>query len=77
MVEDATSAIEESIRDEIGDSQSKISASHVSRNNATQEGQRSKARPKSSEAEIFLREVEKTIDSERSEREEKLARDLK
>lgn len=81
MVEDVTSAIEESIKDEIGESNSRVSASHVSHNAAAREGASSKTKPRAGEAEdqltVFLREVEKAIDSERSEREEKLARDLK
>jgi hypothetical protein len=84
MVGEATSAIEESIKDEIGDSLGRISNSRKSRQpkdiNRNGSDHKPKANSKDSEQEkmdLILSEVERAIDSERSDREERLARDLK
>lgn len=82
MVGDVHSAIEESIRDEVGES--RLSVSHrQSRHSRDNSGVKSVTKPTTpvvhveNKADAFLHEVEKAIDSERSDREEKLARDLK
>ena len=85
-----TSLVEESIRDEIGDSHSRMSNSKMSKNSRDHPApETTKFRankntvasgapgPQADKAEVFLAEVEKAIDSERSDREDRLARDLK
>lgn len=76
-----TSAIEESIKDEIGDSYSQSRTSHSRNNIRDTSGSKTTKAQQAKEAEdklnTFLREVERAIDSERSDREERLARDLK
>ena len=84
MVGEVTSAVEESIRDEIGDSIGKLSNSRDSRHykkaprdDADLKLKAAAKDPSHEKLALFLNEVEKAIDSERSDREERLARDLK
>ena len=85
LVGDVTSLVEESIKDEIGDSNSRFSNSKMSRHsrdhsaqeNARARAAKATAAPPADKAELLLLEIEKAIDSERSDREDRLARDLK
>ena len=81
LVGDATSAIEESIKDEVGDSRISVSKmSKHSRDNSASDMKQvagGRASVSESKADKMLLEIEKKIDQGRSEREEKLARDLK
>ena len=75
------SAIEESIKDEVGESRISVSTKPHQQRKVSRENSGNNRTPKSSKpenkADAVLAEVEKAIDSERSDREEKLARDLK
>jgi len=73
LVGEVTSAVEESIRDEVGDS--RVTTSKLSKQSNSEK--KSFERPESARTTAVLLEIEKAIDSERSEREEQLARDLK
>ena len=81
MVGDATSLVEESIKDEVGDSGGRVSTSKMSRHSRDHSAPDARGRAARSgpadKADHFLADVEKAIDSERSDREERLARDLK
>ena len=86
MVGDVASIVEESIKDEVGDSHSRFSNSRMSNrnnsrdNSAQDQGRRSgkaASAPPADKGEALLVEIEKAIDSERSDREDRLARDLK
>ena len=73
MIGDVSQNIEDSIKDEIGDSHSKISASKQSNRDKVL----AKKPEQDEKMSAFLLDIEKAIDSERSDREERLARDLK
>lgn len=74
LVGEVTSAIEESIKDEVGES--RMSTSHVVARQNNNSDKRSRERHEAKQADV-LHEIEKVIDSERSAREEQLALDLK
>ena len=76
LVGEVTSAIDESIKDEVGES--RMSNSRISRHSKDNSAIKTAKIPQTdNKADHVLSEVEKAIDSERSDREEKLARDLK
>ena len=66
---EAASAIEESIKDEVGESQGRVTTSKMSRQSRENSANKTHKRAESKQDSV-LAEVERAIDSERSEREE-------